>query len=109
MDFLIVLEFFEDSGGYQAVVRMVGDDLGTEEFHDLIEEFREQHLQRLIACTFLADGIDDLIAFFVSFEHFIDRADIVLSVAIQRNGHIAAVLGFHQSCQQGVLMSAVTG
>ena len=100
--FLKVCKFLQHSGAHQAIVCMVENHLGPHGIQQLVEALCREALEERVGIPFAADTVNHLAAVQIGIHHGIHCIDIVLSVAVDGNGDITAVLGLHQSRQNGI-------
>ena len=105
--FLEVRKLPEDSRRCQPIVRMVVDDLRTHGIEELVVELRARTLKKCIRFPAGPDAVHDITAIRVSVDHIFHGGHIVLPVAVDGNHYVSAVLGLHESGENGALVTSV--
>ena len=105
---LILRERVEDTCGEQPVVGVVVHRLNAHCGLQAVEALRRETLEESVGRTIVAHAVDHVRALRVLVHHLGHGVDVVLSVAVDRDGHVAAeVARLHQSGPQGLLVPAV--
>ena len=86
---------------------MIEYDLCAHGIHDMIKALGGKSFKEGVCFALGAHAVHDLGTLQVFVDHAIHRVDVVLTVAVNRNGNVALVLGLHQTGENGVLMAAV--
>ena len=86
---------------------MVEHYLGAHECQELIECLGGEALEESVRLAAGTHAVDYLAAVVPCVNHCVHGVYVVLTVAVDADGHIALVLCFHQTCQHGVLMAPV--
>ena len=107
VDLLKLGKLLQSAGAHQAVVGMVIDDLGPHRVEKFVKPFGREALEKGIGIPLGTHAVNNLAAVAVGVHHCVHRVDVVLAVAVDRDCDIAAVFGFHQTGQHGVLVAAV--
>ena len=107
VDFPELGELLQGAGAHQPVVGVVVHHLGPHGVEQLVEPFGGEPLEKGVAGAAAAHAVDDLAAVPVGVHHPVHGVDVVLAVAVDGDGDVAAVLGFHQPGQHGVLVAPV--
>ena len=107
VDFLELGELLQGAGAHQPVVGVVVHHLGPHGVEQLVEPFGGEPLEKGVAGAAAAHAVHDLAAVPVGVHHRVHRVDVVLTVAVDGNGDVTLVFGFHQTCQHGVLVAPV--
>ena len=100
-------KLFQHTGAHKAIVGMVVHDLGPHGRQQLIKALCGKALEEGIGLPARADPVYHLIALQIPLDHLVHGVQVVLAVTVDRDGDVAAVLGLHESGQNGVLVAAV--
>ena len=109
VDFPVVGKAFQNPGADEPVVGVVEDDVGPQGVHQVIESLGGKALEKCVCVPAAPHAVYHLGTLQILAHHFIHGVDVVLAVAVDGDGDIAAaaVQGFHQTGQHGVLVAAV--
>ena len=107
VDFPKIRELLQGPAGHQTIVGVVKNRVRPHPFHELVEAFGGEALEEGVGFPLAADAVDDLRPGQVFVNHCIHGIYVVLPVAVDGNGDIAFAPGFHQACQQRVLVAPV--
>ena len=86
---------------------MIVDHLCAHFVQQLIEALGGEAFEKRIGIPVGTNAVDHLIALSIGRHHFVHGVDVVLTVAVDGDGNVAAVLCLHESGQYGVLVSAI--
>ena len=86
---------------------MVIDHLHTHFVHQLIKALCRGTLEPGVSIAAAADAVDNVAAFAILIDHSLHGGNVVLAVAVDRDRDITAVLCFHHTGKQRVLVAAV--
>ena len=109
VDLFIVRKALQHTGADEPVVGVVEDDVGPQGVHQVIESLGSKALEKCVCVPAAPHAVYHLGTLQILAHHFIHGVDVVLAVAVDGDGDIAAaaVQGFHQTGQHGVLVAAV--
>ena len=93
----------------QAVVRVVVDALHAHGLEQAVEGLRREALEERVGLAAGAHSVDHVAAVEVGVDHLLHRGDVVLAVAVDRDGGVAAPARLHEAAEQRVLVPAVAG
>ena len=99
----------EGAGAQEAVVGVVVDALHAHRGEQAVEGLRREALEERVRLAARADAVDDVAAVEVGVDHGLHRRDVVLAVAVDRDGGVAMSARLHEAAEQGVLVAAVAG
>ena len=88
---------------------MIVDGIAAELVHKLVEEQGTAALEKTVCMPVGAHAVHDVSAVFVGFYHVVHRVYVVLAVTVDAYCDVSLVPGFHEPCEQRVLMSEVAG
>ena len=100
-------ERVEGAGAQEAVVGVVVDAFHAHRGEQAVEGLRGEALEERVRLAARADAVDDVAAVEVGVDHGLHRGDVVLAVAVDRDGGVAAAARLHEAAEQGVLVAAV--
>ena len=106
--FLKIGEFLQHPGGNQPVIGMIINYFNPHFIQQFIETLCGKPFEKGICRSFTPHPINNLITCQILVHHLVHRIDIILPITIDGNGDITEILGFHQSCQHRILMSAIS-
>lgn len=87
---------------------MIIYNLCTHIVHQTIECLRSKSFEKCVFLPHTPHTIDNFRPVVVFVYHLLHRADIILSVAVDRYRDVRSVLRIHESCQNRILMPTVS-
>ena len=105
----VVGEAFQHPGADEPVVGVVEYDVCAQRVHHMVEALGGEPLEEGVGVPAAAHAVDYLGAVQILFDHLVHGVDVVLTVAVDGDGDVAAaaVERLHQPGQHGVLVAAV--
>ena len=100
-------QFLQGTAGNQAIIRVIKHNLRAHCAEQLVEAFRREALEERVGITLGAHAVDDFAAVKVRIHHRVHGVDIVLPVAVDADGDVAAVFRLHQPCPDRPLVPSV--
>ena len=109
VDLFVIRKAFQHTGADQAVVCVVEHDICAQGVHHMIKALGGEPLEEGVSVPAAAHTVHHLGTVQILFHHLVHGVDIVLTVAVDGDGDIAAVAvqRLHQPRQHGVLVAAV--
>ena len=107
VDLLELCEAVERAGAHQAVVGVVVDALHAQAAHEPVEALRGGALEGRVGVAPGAHAVHHVAAVQVGVHHGAHRRYVVLPVAVDGDGRVAAAPRLHEAAEQGVLVAAV--
>ena len=107
VDFLIARKLLKDTGGNQAVIRMIVYNLRTHHVDQFVETLCGMSLEKTVRIPVAANSVNHLCTVLESLYHLIDGIDIILPVTVHGDCNVTVILHFHKSREKRVLVSTV--
>ena len=107
IDFLKLRKGLQYFRREQSVIGMVEYTFDTHPLHHLIKVFCGKAFEKCVRITVITYTIDHFVSLLIQLNHLIHRIYIILSVTVNGNGNITAILRFHQSGKHRILVPVV--
>ena len=86
---------------------MIVDCVTAKLVHKLVEEQGTAALEKTVRMPVRAHTVHDISPVFVGFYHVVHGVYVILAVAVNAYGNVSLGPGFHETCEQSVLVTEV--
>ena len=108
IDFFKFRKLLQHPRRNESIISMIINHFRPHCIHKFIKTLSRIPFKKRIGCPLRTNAIHNIAPFEICIDHLIHRIYIVLSITIDRYCYITKILSFHQSCQNSILVSAIT-